>query len=98
MPNAEIDLDNVNVVTNGIESTYNFTLNWVMPFANFDPIQNYTVTIGCDVSGCPLTETTDNVTTSLAISYATRTVNVTIMVTANNNVGASTPAVLEVAS
>jgi len=98
VPNVMVDLNTIVVMSDGIDSTFTFTLSWGVPFDNFDPIQNYTITItGCTVSECPLTLTTDNVTTSLEISYTTRTpTNVTIMVTASNTIDSSVPAVVEV--
>ena len=56
------------------------------------------ITIGCTASGCPVTLTTDNVTTSLDVSYTTIITNVTITVAAINSLGTSDPAMLEVAS
>jgi len=97
IPNVAVDLDTVIVISNGIDTTFIFALNWGVPFANFDPIQNYMITIGCTGSSCPLILTTDNVTTSIDISYTTTRTNVTLMVTANNIVGTSDPAVVEIA-
>ena len=98
VPNVAVDLDTVIMMSNVIDTTFSFTLTWSVPFDNFDPIQNYTITIGCDGSGCPVILTTDNVTTSIDVSYTTIISNVTIMVTANNSLGTSEPAALEVAS
>ena len=98
VPNVAVDLDTVNMMSDGIGTTFSFTLNWGVPFANFDPIQNYMITIGCDGSECPVTLTTDNVTTSLDVSYTTIITNVTITVAAINSLGTSDPAMLEVAS
>jgi len=97
IPNIVVDLNTVNVMSDGIDFTFSFTLKWDVPFDNFDPIQYYTITIDCTGSGCPLTLTTDNVTTSLDVSYTTRVTNVTIMVTANNSIGNSNPALLDIA-
>jgi len=97
VPNVMLDLNTVDVMSDGINSMFTFILIWGVPFDNFDPIQNYIITIiGCTGSRCPLTMTTDNVTTSLDVSYTTRITNVTTMVTANNSIGSSNPAVVEV--
>jgi len=96
MPIASVDLSTVCRTSDGIDVTFNYTLNWTVPFNNFDPIHNYTITIGCDGRGCPVTLTTDNVTNSRDVSYTTRAVNVTIMVTANNTVGDSDAGIAEV--
>ena len=93
-----IELDGALVMSDGIISIFDFTLNWGVPFDNFDPIQNYIITIGCTGSECPLTLSNDNVTTTRHVSYTTTMTNVTIMVTASNTVGTSDPAVLEVIS
>ena len=95
-----VELASVVVVNADIlNPTVNFTLSWTVPIANFDPIQNYTITIDCTaVSGCPVTLTADGNATSIGVSYTASMVNATIMVTANNNVGASNASVLEVAS
>jgi len=97
VPNVVLDLNTVDVMSDGINSTFTFTLTWGVPFDNFDPIQNYTITIGCTGSGCPLTLTTNIVTTSLDVSYTTRVTNVTIMVTATNSICSSNPALLDIA-
>jgi len=98
VPNVAIGLDTVNMMSDGIDTTFSFILNWDVPFANFDPIQNYMITIGCDGIECPVTLTTDNITTSINVSYTTTRTNVTIMVAAINSLGTSDPAMLEVAS
>jgi len=91
-----VDLDSVILMSDGI---YMFALIWSVPFNNFDPIKNYTITIGCDGSGCPVTLITDsNATNTLNVSYATRTTNITIMITAMNSVGTSYPTSLDVTS
>ena len=97
VPLVTIDLDTV-VMSNGIDSIFNFTLNWGIPFDNFDPIQNYFIMIDCIGSGCPLVLTADSIATSLDVSYTSRMTNVTIMMTASNTIGISDPATLEVAS
>ena len=97
VPNVAVDLETVMVVSDGIDTTVSFILTWSIPFANFDPIQNYMITIGCTGSGCPLVLTTDNITTSINVSYTTTLTNVTIMVTASNTIGTSVPAVVEIA-
>ena len=75
---------------------FNFTLTWDVPFINFDPIHNYTITIGCDGNGCPVTLTADGNATSIDVMYNTVEQNVTIMVTASNTVGTSDPTVIEI--
>ena len=76
---------------------YNFTVIWNEPFANFDPIVNYTVNIGCtNAATCPVIVNTNNATradvsviTNLAASYKITTLSVT----ATNTIGTSDPAI-----
>ena len=98
VPGVTVDLESVILMLNSIGFTYMFALIWGVPFDNFDPINNYTITIGCNGSGCPVILTTDNATNTLNVSYATRTTNITIMITAMNSVGTSYPASLDVNS
>ncbi|XP_065897957.1 uncharacterized protein [Dysidea avara] len=73
---------------------FDFTLNWGVPFANFDPILNYTIITSCsDNTVCPVTHVTCSDVTTLDISYTLPiiTVNYTISITANNTVGSSDP-------
>ncbi|XP_065897929.1 adhesion G protein-coupled receptor L3-like isoform X2 [Dysidea avara] len=73
---------------------FSFTLNWGEPFANFDPILNYTIITSCsDNTVCPVTHVTGSDVTTLDISYTLPiiTVNYTISITANNTVGLSDP-------
>lgn len=98
MPIPSIDLNTVHRTSDGIDVTFNFILSWTEPFANFDPIRTYMISIACTGSGCPVNVTTDNVTNSFNVSYTTplAMVNATIMVTANNIVGISEPGVLDI--
>jgi len=98
MPIPSVDLSTVHRTSDRIDTIFGFTLSWTEPFDNFDPIHNYTITIGCDVSGCPVTLTTDGNATSIDVSYATRTTNITITMTAMNSVGTSHPASLDITS
>ena len=95
MPIPSVDLSIVHRTLDRIDTIFGFTLNWTEPFDNFDPIHNYTIIIGCDGSGCPVTLTADGNATSIDVSYATRTTNITIMITAMNSVGTSHPASLD---
>ena len=88
--NVIIDLATVNIDDDNVS----FTLSWNEPFANFDPIVNYTVTISCtNITGCPavfiVTETTADVNFITDLSIMT-----SIQVTANNTVGESNPATI----
>ena len=85
-----IDLASVSVDNNNVS----FTLNWTEPFANFDPIVNYTITINCTDTNatCPAMFVTDNITTSTSVYFITNLSMVTpLSVTASNNVGESNP-------
>ena len=75
---------------------FSFTLTWDASNDNLDPIKNYTITISCDGTGCPVTLTADGNATSIDVMYNTADRNVTVMVTATNSVGTSDPAVLEI--
>ena len=80
-----------------VNFTLNFTLNWDEPFANFDPILNYTIIITCsDAQVRPVMQHTGCNTTTLDISYDIPIIayNYTISVMANNTVGSSEPAVI----
>jgi len=92
VPGVILDLDSVVVMVD----TFNFTLSWGVPFDNFAGIHNYTTTISCTGSSCPVILTNDNVTTTQNIRYTTTMTNVTLMVTASNIVGESEPVVLEI--
>ena len=88
--NVEIDTTSVKTT----RSSVNFTVMWSKPFANFDPIVNYTVTINCtNATLCPAVFSTDNVTTRLNVSIITDlSVRNHISVTASNSIGTSVPA------
>ena len=68
-----------------------FTLNWDEPFANFDPIVNYTITINCnDALLCPVMLTVT--TTSASVNFTTNLSMMTpLSVTASNTVDVSDP-------
>ena len=86
--NIVIDLDTVNVDNNNVS----FTLNWTEPFANFDPIVNYTITINCTDAQCPAVFTVT--TTSASVYFITDLSMMTpLSVTAINTVGESDPAI-----
>ena len=83
--NVIIDLDSVSVDDDNVS----FTLSWNEPFANFDPIVNYVVTIFCtNITGCPaefiVTTTTADVNFITDLSMMT-----SIQVIANNTIGQS---------
>ena len=88
--NVIINLDSVNVVNVDDDGdNVSFTLSWNEPFANFDPIVNYTVTIDCtNITGCPavfiVTAPRASVNFISDLSIMT-----SIQVTANNTVGES---------
>ena len=78
---ASVSIDNKNV---------SFTLNWDEPFANFDPIVNYTITINCTDAQCPAMFTVT--TTSASVNFITDLSMMTpLSVTASNTVGTSDP-------
>ena len=98
VPSVTIDVDSVNV--NRSNNNVSFTLSWTEPFANFDPIVNYTITINCititNGNECPLIVTTDNVT-SIDVSFTTDlSMMNNISVTASNTVGISDPATIPI--
>ena len=87
-----IDLATVNVDNDNVS----FTLNWNEPFANFDPIVNYTVTINCtDNATCPVIVNTDNVTRTANVNFITdlSMMMTTLSVTATNTIGTSDAAI-----
>ena len=84
--NIIIDYDTVNINIDNVS----FTLNWDKPFANFDPIVSYTITINCTYTSCPviLTVTTINASASFITDLSMIT---PVSVTASNTVGTSDP-------
>ena len=90
--NIMIDNDTVNIDNSNIC----FILNWDEPFANFDPIVNYTVTINCNDASCPVMLTV--ATTSASVNFITDLSMMTpLSVTASNTVGTSDPAIIMIA-
>ena len=84
--NIIIDNDTVNINIDNVS----FTLNWDEPFANFDPIVNYTVTINCTHASCPVILTVT--TTSASVNFITNLSMITpLSVIASNTVGTSDP-------
>ena len=86
----------VNDVNDNDDDDVSFTLSWNEPFANFDPIVNYTVTIHCtNTSECPMVfvvaTTTANVNSITDLSMMT-----SIQVTATNTIGKSNPATIKI--
>ena len=68
--NVIIDRATVNIDDDNVS----FTLSWNEPFANFDPIVNYTITINCtDNATCPVIVDTDNVTRTADVNFITLT-------------------------
>jgi len=92
VPGVILDLDSVVVMID----TVNFILSWGVPFDNFAAIHNYTTTISCTGSSCPVILTNDNVTITQNVRYTTTMTNVSLMLTASNIVGESEPVVLEI--
>ena len=83
--NIVIDLNTVNVDNNIVS----FTLNWTEPFANFDPIVNYVITISCSDFDCPIVLT---VATSISVYFLTYlSMMIPVSVAASNTVGTSDP-------
>ena len=90
--NIMINVDTVNIDNSNIR----FTLNWDEPFANFDPIINYTITINCSDASCPVLLTVT--TTSVRVNFITDLSMMTpLSVTASNTVGTSDPATIMIA-
>jgi len=92
VPNVTIDLNTVNIDRNN--NNVSFGLSWGEPFANFDPIVNYTITVDCtnnNANVCPMMFSTDNVTRTLDVNLITdlSMMNHTISVTASNTVNTS---------
>jgi len=90
--NIMVDVDTVSVDNNNVS----FTLNWDEPFANFDPIVNYTVTINCSDASCPVMLTVT--TTSASVNFITDLSMMTpLSVTASNTIGTSDPTTIMIA-
>ena len=89
--NVIIDLATVTIDDDNVS----FTLSWNEPFANFDPIVNYTVTINCtDNATCPVIVDNDNVTRTADVNLITDlSMMTTLSVTATNTIGTSDPAI-----
>ena len=91
--NIMIDLTSVKIV----DSSVNFTMTWTEPFANFDPIVNYTITIHCTnttLDLCPAVFNANKSTRSLFISIITDLSMMNfISMTASNTIGTSDPAI-----
>ena len=89
--NVMINLQTVKIV----DSSVNFTMTWTEPFANFDPIVNYTITIHCtNATLCPAVFNADNTITSLFVNIITDlSVMNSISVTASNTIGTSDRAI-----
>ena len=98
---VKIDISTVIIrpVGDDLDDKVNFTLSWNEPFANFDPIVNYTVTINCtDDATCPVIVNTDNVTRTADVSFITDLIQInTLSVTATNTIGTSDPAIMIIA-
>ena len=94
--NVIIDFTTATVVNDddGDNDDVSFTLSWDEPFANFDPIVNYTVTISCtDNDTCTAMFTVN--TTSVLVHFITDlSVMTTLSVTATNTVGESEPGMI----
>ena len=87
-----IDLDSVIVVDD--DNDVSFTLSWNEPFANFDPIVNYTVTIFCtNAATCPA-EFIATITSADVNFITNLTIMTSIQVIASNTIGQSNPATI----
>ena len=92
--NIIIDLNTVNIDNNNVS----FTLNWDEPFANFDPIVNYTIAINCTDTNATLCPVFTVTTTSASVYFITDLSMMTpLSVTASNTVGTSEPATVVIA-
>ena len=99
VPFVTIDANSVNV--NRSNNNVSFTLSWTEPFANFDPIVNYTITINCinitNGTVCPMTFNTTGNVTSRDVSFTTDlSMMNTISMTASNTVGTSDPTMINI--
>ena len=63
------------------------TVSWGVPFSNFDPIVNYTVSCSGDVTCPPNFTTSDNTTRSYTITNLTTMTTYTFSVVATNSIG-----------
>ena len=82
---TNVVVDNSAIIINGNNVT--LTLSWEVPFNNFDPIVNYTVSCSGHVMG-PLNFTTiDNTTRSHTFTNLTLKTNYTFSVVATNSFG-----------
>ena len=81
--------------TISVDNNVSFTLNWTEPFANFDPIVNYTIAINCTGAQCPVVFT---VTTTSASVYfiADLSMMTPLSLTASNTINASNPTTIAI--
>ena len=92
---SNVMIDIYSIITNN--NNVSFTLNWDEPFANFDPIVNYTITINCSDASCPVMLTVT--TTSTSVNFITDLSMMTrLSVTASNTAGTSDPATVVIDS
>ena len=78
------------VVTDSItidDDIVTLALSWGVPFNNFDPIVNYTVSCSGDVTCPPNFTTTDNTTRSYTVTNLTPMTTYTFSVVATNSIG-----------
>jgi len=88
VPSVTVDLNTVSIDRNN--NNVIFSLSWGEPFANFDPIVNYNITISCtNNTVCPLMFTTNTTTLDVNLITDLSMMNRTISVTASNTVGTS---------
>ena len=88
--NIMIDIQHIEIDGRSV----NFTLSWTEPFANFDPISIYTITINCtsNATECPVMFNTETSIRSIYIvMFTDLSKRNLISVTASNSVGESEP-------
>ena len=91
---GNVMIDVHTIITNN--NNVSFTVNWDEPFANFDPIMNYTITVNCSDASCPVMSTIT--TTSASVNFITDLSMMTpLSVTASNTIVTSDPTIVVIA-
>ena len=89
----------VMVITDSIlldDNNVTFTLSWVEPFNNFDPIMSYTVSCSGSITCPPNYTITDSTTRSYTITNLTPVTNYTFSVVATNSIDSGEAGVLNI--
>ena len=99
IPNVPAKVPDVTVIDSTItvnRLNVTLTLSWGVPFNNFDPIVNYTVSCSGDIKCPPHFTTTDNITRSYTITNLTTITTYIFSVVATNSNGSGEPGVVNV--